>query len=68
MQMDWTHAKELEISIAGHPLDHLLCQAVLPYSNWQWATQCQSESLLSLRAGLQAALVPVGQSAQALAD
>ncbi len=31
MQLDWTHAKELAISIAGHPLDHLLCQAVLPY-------------------------------------
>ncbi len=50
MQLDWTHAKELAVSIAGQPLDHLLCQAVLPYSNWQWATRCQSESLLSLRA------------------
>ena len=61
MQVDWTHAQELEISIAGHPLDHLLCQAVLPYSNWQWATRCQSESLLSLRAGLQAALFRLGK-------
>ena len=61
MQLDWTHAKELAISIAGHPLDHLLCQAVLPYSNWQWATRCQSESLLSLRAGLQAALFRLGK-------
>ena len=61
MQVDWTHARELEIRIAGHPLDHLLCQAVLPYSNWQWATRCQSESLLSLRAGLQAALFRLGK-------
>ena len=61
MQVDWTHAKELEVSIAGRPLDHLLCQAVLPYSNWQWATRCQSESLLSLRAGLQAALFRLGK-------
>lgn len=61
MQLDWTHAKELEVGIAGHPLDHLLCQAVLPYSNWQWATRCQSESLLSLRAGLQAALFRLGK-------
>jgi len=61
MQVDWTHAKELAVSIAGHPLDHLLCQAVLPYSNWQWATRCQSESLLSLRAGLQAALFRLGK-------
>jgi transposase len=66
MQVDWTHAKELEISIAGHPLDHLLCQAVLPYSNWQWATRCQSESLLSLRAGLQAALFRLGKVPQLL--
>jgi transposase len=61
MQLDWTHAKELQVSIAGRPLDHLLCQAVLPYSNWQWATRCQSESLLSLRAGLQEALVRLGK-------
>lgn len=66
MQLDWTHAKELAISIAGHPLDHLLCQAVLPYSNWQWATRCQSESLLSLRAGLQAALFRLGKVPQLL--
>ena len=66
MQVDWTHAKELRISIAGHPLDHLLCQAVLPYSNWQWATRCQSESLLSLRAGLQAALFQLGKAPKVL--
>jgi hypothetical protein len=61
MQVDWTHAKELGVSIAGQPLDHLLCQAVLPYSNWQWATRCQSESLLSVRQGLQAALHRLGK-------
>jgi len=61
MQMDWTHATELEVSIAGQPLDHRLCHVVLPYSNWQWATRCQSESLLSARHGLQAALERLGQ-------
>jgi transposase len=61
LQLDWTHAKELAVSVAGHPLDHLLCHAVLPYSNWQWATRCQSESMLSLRAGLQAALFRLGK-------
>lgn len=61
MQVDWTHAQELEVSIAGQPLDHLLCHAVLPYSNWQWATRCQSESLLSVRHGLQAALHRLGK-------
>ena len=61
MQVDWTHAKELGVTIAGQPLDHLLCHAVLPYSNWQWATRCQSESLLSVRQGLQAALHRLGK-------
>ncbi len=61
LQLDWTHARELGVTIAGQPLDHRLCQAVLPYSNWQWATRCQSESWLSLRAGLQAALFRLGK-------
>jgi hypothetical protein len=42
-------------------LEHLLCHAVLPYSNWSWATRCQSESLLSLRHGLQEALHQLGR-------
>ena len=66
MQLDWTHARELAVRMAGQPLDHLLCQAVLPYSNWQWATRCQSESLLSLRAGLRAALFRLGKAPQLL--
>lgn len=60
-QLDWTHALELGVRIQGRDYDHLLCHVVLPYSNWQWATRCQSESLLSLRAGLQAALFRLGK-------
>ena len=30
-------------------------------SNWEWATRCQSESMLSLRQGLQAALRELGR-------
>ena len=44
MQLDWTHALELGISIGGQRYDHLLCHVVLPYSNWEWATRCRSES------------------------
>lgn len=62
MELDWTHARELEVSIQGAPLDHLLCHCVLPYSNWQWATRCQSESFLSLVSGLQAALQRLGKA------
>src|SRR5437016_1752688 len=61
MELDWTHAKELEVMISGQPLEHLLCHCVLPYSNWEWATRCQSESFLSLVSGLQASLERLGK-------
>ena len=62
MQLDWTYAKELNVTIQGELLDHLFCQCVLPYCNWQWATRCISESFLSLVTGLQAALARLGKS------
>lgn len=61
VQLDWTHATELGVTIAGRDHPHLLCHVVLPYSNWQWATRCHSESLLSLRHGLQEALFRLGR-------
>jgi transposase len=61
IQLDWTHADELGIRIGGRPYDHLLCHAVLPYSNWEWATRCQSESLLSLKHGLQEGFYRLGR-------
>jgi hypothetical protein len=62
LQLDWTYARELKVTIQGEELDHLFCHCVLPYSNWQWATRCISESFLSLVSGLQAALVQLGKS------
>jgi hypothetical protein len=47
-------------------LEHLLCHTVLPYSNWEWASRCQSESLLSLRHGLQASLQQLGAATERL--
>jgi hypothetical protein len=61
MQLDWTYARELNVTIGGELLDHLFCHCVLPYSNWQWATRCISESFLSLVAGFQAALKQLGK-------
>jgi len=49
-----------EIEIGGQRLEHLLVHAVLPYSNWEWARVCYSESYLSLKRGLQSALVELG--------
>jgi hypothetical protein len=60
LQLDWTYARELNVTIQGEPLDHLFCHCVLPHSNWQWATRCISESFLSLVSGLQAALGQLG--------
>jgi len=64
MQLDWTDANELKVTIAGQPYEHLLCHCVLPHSNWDWATRCLSESLLSLRHGLQAGLHRLGKVPQ----
>jgi hypothetical protein len=61
LQLDWTHATELNVTINGEPLDHLFCHCVLPYSDWQWATRCISESFLSLVAGFQAAVKQLGR-------
>jgi transposase len=61
MQLDWTDANELAVTIRGQPYEHLLCHCVLPHSNWQWATPCLSESLLSLRQGLQEGLHRLGK-------
>jgi hypothetical protein len=61
MQLDWTNANELGITIGGQPYEHLLCHCVLPHSNWEWASRCLSESLLSLRQGLQVALHHLGK-------
>jgi len=66
LQLDWTYARELNVTINGEPLDHLFCQCVLAYSNWQWATRCISESFLSLVGGLQAALRELGGCPQCL--
>jgi len=60
-QTDFTWATELGITIVGEAYPHMLCHFVLPYSNWQWATTCQSESLLALRHGVQEAVFRLGR-------
>lgn len=60
LQFDWTHANELAITIAGVAYPHQLAHAVLPYSNWEWAVPCQSESVLSLKLGVQEAYWRLG--------
>ncbi len=61
MQTDFTWASELEVTIGGEPFSHMLCHPVLPYSNWEWATVCRSESMAALRRGVQAAAFRLGR-------
>jgi len=61
LAVDWTDMGGLGITVQGRPLAHKLFHAVLPYSNWEWAVRTNSESALSLRAGLKAALGRLGR-------
>ncbi len=61
MQTDFTWTTELGITISGDPFPHMLCHPVLPYSNWEWATVCRSESLSALKRGVQEAVFRLGR-------
>jgi hypothetical protein len=61
VQTDFTYTGELELSLQGERWTPLLCHVVLPYSNWQWACCCRSESFLALQRGLQEALFRLGK-------
>ena len=61
MQTDFTYGNELGVTLAGEPFPHMLCHPVLPYSNWEWVTVCQSESMAALKRGVQSALFMLGR-------
>jgi transposase len=61
MQTDFTWGSKLGVIIGGEPFTHMLCHTVLPYSNWEWATICRSESLAALKRGVQAAVFRLGR-------
>lgn len=61
MQTDFTWATRLGVTIRGKPFSHQLCHSVLPYSNWESATVCQSESMSALRRGVQRAVFLLGR-------
>jgi hypothetical protein len=39
MQLDWTNANELAVTIVRRPYDHLLRHCVLPHSNWDFSVR-----------------------------
>src|SRR5207245_4999659 len=59
-QSDFTHMAELGITIRRQTFPHLLYHFVLPYSSWESASLCYSESFDSLSEGLQNALWELG--------
>ncbi len=65
LQSDGTCMNDLEVTLQGEPFDHILFHSVLPYSNWEWGRVVQSESLLSIRLGLQSTLLKLGYVPQA---
>ena len=59
-QSDFTHMKELGITIAGEAFPHLLFHCVLTYSNVEAVRVCFGESFEALAEGLEAALWQFG--------
>jgi hypothetical protein len=54
--IDFTHATELAITIAGVPFVHLFFQFVLAWSGWRFVQLAFGETFEALLSGLQAAL------------
>ncbi len=59
-QSDFTHCRELGVTINGQAFPHLIYHFVLTYSNWETGTVCYSETFESLSEGLQNALWELG--------
>lgn len=58
--VDFTHATDLGVTIAGEAFPHLLFDFVLSFSGWTWATVAFGETFEALVAGLQGALWTLG--------
>lgn len=61
LQTDWTTGNGLSVTLAGEAFAHQLCHTTLPFSNWRSARVCLSESLASLKVGVQSALRKLGR-------
>jgi hypothetical protein len=57
---DFTHLKDMAITIGGESFPHMLYHFVLTYSNWETGTICHAESFANLSEGLQNALWELG--------
>ncbi|MBL4686671.1 MAG: IS21 family transposase [Nannocystaceae bacterium] len=58
--LDFTCCNELDVTVSGQPLRHLLFEFVLVYSKWTWVCVAFSETFEALVDGLQRALWALG--------
>jgi Mu transposase-like protein len=58
--IDFTHATDLGVTIAGDPFPHLLFEFVLSYSHWTWVAIGFGETFEALAASVQGALWALG--------
>jgi hypothetical protein len=58
--IDFTHATDLGVLVAGDPFPHLLFEFVLSYSHWTFVAVAFGETFEALAAGVQAALWALG--------
>ena len=58
--IDFTHAADLGVTIAGEAFPHLLFEWVLSYSHWTWVMVAFGETFEALVAGVQGALWALG--------
>ena len=58
--LDFTHANELGVTIAGLLFPHMFFHLVMPFSGWHYVELAFSESFEALKRGLQNALVALG--------
>jgi hypothetical protein len=59
-QVDFTHASELGVRVAGVAFPHLLFELVLSFSGWRWVCLAFGETYEALMDGLQGALWALG--------
>lgn len=58
--IDFTHATDLGVTVAGRPLRHLLFQLVLSFSGWRWIGLAFGETFEALVEGVQQAIWELG--------
>jgi hypothetical protein len=61
-QIDFTHATELGVTIAGVPFPHLFFEFVLSFSGWRWVCLAFGETYEALMDSIQGALWALGGS------